>query len=320
MNLLLRNVSFALAVFAGLGSLAGLADEKKAESTSSAGAADEKETPDAKQIERWIKELNGRQLAPRMKAREELVKAGAASVPSLVVAAGSDNADVREKAVSVLGVLLESKDKDAKEAAVAALQLLAESELPTVADLAKRVMRSSRVPGIAPEPEPEQSSFSRVSVSVVNGVKTIDAEEDGRKVHIHEDPAEGIEIEIVEGDETTKLKVKDAAELKKKNPKAHKVYEQFTAGKNGNAGANALRLRVGPGGGNINGQSSFSFSSGFSFGNNQDQANANFNINNAVPEDHMNLLIEHLEELKDRLPDNAELHRMIDEQIRQLKK
>lgn len=58
----------------------------------------------------------------------------------------------------------------------------------------------------------------RISVKVVNGVKEIEAEENGRKVKIKDDPDSGIEMEVTEtkdGKETTsKYKAKSAADLK----------------------------------------------------------------------------------------------------------
>lgn len=67
-----------------------------------------------------------------------------------------------------------------------------------------------------------------------NGVKEIEAEENGRKVKITDDPAEGIKMEVTEkkdGKEATqKYAAKDAAELKTKHPEAHKLYEEYSQG------------------------------------------------------------------------------------------
>ena len=71
----------------------------------------------------------------------------------------------------------------------------------------------------------------RMSVKNVNGVKDIEAEEEGRKVKIHDDPDEGIEMSVTEKkdgkEETKEYKVKNADELKEKHPEAHKIYEQY---------------------------------------------------------------------------------------------
>jgi hypothetical protein len=61
-------------------------------------------------------------------------------------------------------------------------------------------------------------------VKNVNGVKDIEAEEVGRKVKIHDDPDEGIEMSVTEKKdvkEVTKVyKAKNAEELKEKHPEA----------------------------------------------------------------------------------------------------
>lgn len=295
------------------------ADEKNAEAKTPADA------PDVKQIETWISDLSAKQLSKRQKARQELVKIGAAAVPSLVLATNADDKNTREKSVSLLGVLLASKDKDTKDAAMAALQLLADSGTPAVAALAKQALNASGIPGTARNEPNFRATSSRVSVSVVNGAKTIDAEEHGRKVHIQEAPGKGIQMEITEGDKSKKLKIKDAAELKRKHPDAHKVYMKYAS--DGNAGKNAIangfNFNFGPPAQNGEARSSFSFSSSFSSSSNGNQQNAvqNFNINNnnALPKEQAEMMIKSLEDLKQRLPANPQLHEIIDQQIRQLK-
>ena len=71
----------------------------------------------------------------------------------------------------------------------------------------------------------------RISTRIANGVKEVNAEENGRKVKLVESQAGGIEIEVTEtkdGKETTqKYQARDAAELKTKHPDGHKIYEQY---------------------------------------------------------------------------------------------
>jgi hypothetical protein len=84
----------------------------------------------------------------------------------------------------------------------------------------------------------------RISIKTANGVKEIEAEENGQKTKIHED-ADGIKLEITkqkDGKETTeKFEAKNAEELKKNNPEAHKIYEQYSQ-------QNQVQLRIGPNG------------------------------------------------------------------------
>lgn len=81
---------------------------------------------------------------------------------------------------------------------------------------------------------PVLPNAKKVSVKEVNGVKEIEAEEDGRKVKINDDPNKGIKVEITEskdGKETTKkYEAKSADELKKMHPDAHELYEKYNKG------------------------------------------------------------------------------------------
>jgi exonuclease VII small subunit len=74
----------------------------------------------------------------------------------------------------------------------------------------------------------------RVTMTNNNGVKQIEAEEGNRKVKIKDDPNNGIEMEVTEtkdGKEATqKYQAKNAEELKKNHPEAHKIYEQYNNG------------------------------------------------------------------------------------------
>ena len=68
----------------------------------------------------------------------------------------------------------------------------------------------------------------------VNGVKEIEAEEDGRTVKIVDDPNKGIKMEVTETKdnkkETRKYEAKSADELQKNHPDAHKLYKKYTQG------------------------------------------------------------------------------------------
>ena len=72
----------------------------------------------------------------------------------------------------------------------------------------------------------------------VNGIKDIEVTEKDRKVKIHVDPNQGIKVEIMETKEgkpvTRAFKAKNADELKKKSPEAHKLYEKYAKGGAGN--------------------------------------------------------------------------------------
>ena len=88
-----------------------------------------------------------------------------------------------------------------------------------------------------------------MSVQNSNGVKTIEAEENDRKVKITEDAAGGIKMDVTttkNGKEVTdKYEAKNADDLKKKNGPAYDLYKQYSSGQRG--GAIAFGGAMGPG-------------------------------------------------------------------------
>ena len=127
-----------------------------------------------------------------------------------------------------------------QEAAKTAIKKLSESDHQPISRLAKEVLEPKPQPvpqqGIQFGPAQIQVQFQvgggqRVQVKSVNGVKDIEAHENGRTVKIHDDPKQGITVEVTEKkdgkDVTKKYQAKDAAELKKKHPAAHKLYEKY---------------------------------------------------------------------------------------------
>jgi hypothetical protein len=86
----------------------------------------------------------------------------------------------------------------------------------------------------------------------VNGVKNVEVAEGDKKVKIHEDPQQGIKIEITttkdNKDVTEKFEAKDAEDLKKKHPEAYEVYRKYAGNQ---AGATRIRIRGGGLGGGI---------------------------------------------------------------------
>ncbi len=271
------------------------------------------------QIESWIADLTSPRVSKRQKARQEIVKAGQAGIPSLVVAANSDDGDLSEKAIGILGVLLQSKDVDTKDAALAALEMLTESAGKNVAARAQTTLNSSRVPGVKPKMIPGQAGgekqFSRVSVSVVNGSKRIEVEENELSVTILDDPTNGIEMEITKDDKVTKVSALDKKDLEKKNPEAFKLFEKYS---NGNRIQRPFRRF---GGGNVSVSSSFSSS----FTTNSNNGNFQFNANGKLPADAnqgdaVKTMIDQLRELQKRVEDNEQLKALLEAQINELEK
>lgn len=72
----------------------------------------------------------------------------------------------------------------------------------------------------------------QVKVSIVNGRRTIEVEEDGKKIEIHDKDGKDISLKVTEkeGDkqETREYEAADLDELKEKHPEAAELYEKYT--------------------------------------------------------------------------------------------
>jgi len=87
----------------------------------------------------------------------------------------------------------------------------------------------------------------RISVKTVDGNKTIEAEEGGKKTKIEVSAKGEIKMEVTETvdgkEKVSKYEAKNAEELKKNHPEAHKLYEKY------NTTPGGLRIGIfGPGG------------------------------------------------------------------------
>lgn len=221
-------------------------------------AAKAEETPARLSVADLIKQLDAESFGARQAASEDLTKRGAEVIPALTEAAKSESPETVTRALDILRKQFESSDAGIKAAAKAALQKLATGE----GAVARRVAailatppanQPAATPNVFPAPAPggirvvggavgairiavaaAGGDGKRVTVKETDGVKEIEVVEGDRTVKIIEDPAKGIQVKVTtkkEGKEETKeYAAKDAAELKEKEPEAHKLYEQYKAG------------------------------------------------------------------------------------------
>lgn len=219
---------FILALLAIAGSTAWAVD-----------TAEIKPVPSAEEISGWIKNLDGDKFADREQAYNKLVEAGVPAIDAVAEAATSDSKEVSRRSIEILQRLMQTEDAATKEKAKAALSKLTESKNESVAGRAAQALKpptpigANAMPGrivggirIAGGP-----GVRSVRVHNVNGRRTIEINENGKKTEIVDDPTQGIEIsttEKVDGkDKTEKITAKNLEELKKNHPEAAKVMEQF---------------------------------------------------------------------------------------------
>jgi hypothetical protein len=229
-------------------------------------SAEEAAPPTAEELQALVQQLDADDFGKRQEASQALGKLGPAAIPALEQALRSDSTEAATRSFELMERQLKSSHHAAQAAARAALerlatgegvaarraqQLLAAPKLPANAAApaaaprfpGPRIRLGGRLP-IPVQPAPVQRT---VKISVQNGVKTIEVDNDGERVKIVDDPAKGIELETTktkDGREVSeKFTAKDATELKTKHPEAHALYAKYATGQLGN-----VRVEVGAGG------------------------------------------------------------------------
>jgi hypothetical protein len=220
-------------------------------------SADEAAGPAPADISKWIEQLNAERFTDRQEASQKLAEIGKPAIAPLAKAAVGDSLEVTIRSIEILKKFYQSSDESLKAAAKEALEQIASSGKAAAARRAKEVLAPKEQPQADPN-APGQGIIignipaggiiqgriqigaggKKISIKNVGGVKEIEAEEDGKKVRIVEDPQKGIKLEITEknkeGKEETKTyEAKNAEELEKKHPEAYKVYKEYSQGQVG---------------------------------------------------------------------------------------
>ena len=214
---------------------------------SSAVGQEQAESDTGTDYDALVKQLDSDSFKLRRDASRKLSAAGKAAFPALKRAAQGESLEAANRAFDILTKHLESEDDPLKAEAQSVLEQIAESDNATAASQAKGILKPSSSAPLIPQ-VPQQIGQFRFSVSrkVVNGVKETNVQENGEKYRIVEDPNNGLTVEIAKqqnGKEVTeKFEAGNADELKKKSPKAHKIFDRYSRNPFGN------RMQLGPGG------------------------------------------------------------------------
>lgn len=210
------------------------------------------EQADAATIDQLVQDLESKDFATREAATKELNRLGKAVAPAVTKTALGKNREASGRAFGILKKLFQSKDADTKAAAKKGLEEIADANVPGVSQQAARVLEPPKPVqqrGVGAQVRVQfqigGGAGRRITVRTVNGVKEIDAEENGQKVHIEDGPQNGIKMKVTkknaEGKEETKnYEAKNADDLKKKHPDAHKLYEKYSKG----GGINVIQVGI----------------------------------------------------------------------------
>lgn len=230
--------------------------DDKPQAEAKPAAADAKTTSPA-EIDKLMEQLDSNKFNERQAAQQKLAEIGKAAFTALEKGTQNVSREVAVRSLDILKGQFQGGDEGTKAAAKEVLERLSKSNDATLAKRAGEILSPPKPaaqipPGVFPGRIQivggAGGNFKKVSIKDVNGVKEIEAEENGKKVKINDDPAKGIKLEVTEtkdGKETTqKYEAKDAAELKTKHPEAHKLYEEYSKQPAG------IQLRIGgfPGG------------------------------------------------------------------------
>ncbi|MGM0490018.1 MAG: hypothetical protein ACQESR_25085 [Planctomycetota bacterium] len=205
-----------------------------------------------------IRQLDANRFSKRQDAGRRLKERGMEAIAALRDVAESGSREASSRALRILKEHFSSGEGKLKAAAKAALEKLADSDKALVARTATEILR--------PEPEEAQrqgnalgqrqiqvqlrlgGAARRVQIQNVNGVKNIEVKENNRTIEIEDHPQKGIKVEITEKkdgkDVKQRIEAKNAAELKKKNPEAHKLYQKYGQGGGARIQANVQAIQI----------------------------------------------------------------------------
>ena len=159
-----------------------------------------------------IHQLGDDDVKVRNAATELLKKLGKDALPALEDATASDDPEVRTRAQSIIASI-EGRDRPT------------DRTIDTTVGVFPRPGIIRIAPGGALQVH--AGVQMRITVANANGVavRDVDVNENGRKLHLHEDQ-DGIALDVTDNGQTKSYKAKTAAELKEKEPDAYKDYEK----------------------------------------------------------------------------------------------
>ncbi len=265
-------------------------------------------------IQQWIEQLDADSLTKRQEARSQLTKAGQAAIPALAKAAISEKRGLIVHSIDILAELRsQSEDEDTKSAATIALKMLAESDSPSTAQRAKLALDAKKDDGIQAFPGWDQpgtefagnAANRSVSVSSMNGIKTITVKEGGKTTTLQDQRSGAIRVKIEGVGDPKEFVAKDLDELKQKDPAAFAIYQQH--------GGNAGGLNVA----NFNGFGQAGFGDLGNFARNQAVGKAN---DDAGTNPASQIMIQQLKELKKRMAGHPQMQEILNQQIKDLEK
>jgi hypothetical protein len=191
-----------------------------------------------------IDELDDAEFATRQGASEQLEAAGSGAITELEATAAAGSRESMTRALAILKKHFQTGEADVKDAARGALARLAEHRDPSAAQRARDILNPPRPvvatsrfgapmfapPVFVPPVGININNFRRVTVSDINGRKSVEIEERERRIRIEAPPAGNIEVEVTDKQNPAaavrRFVAKDAAEMAKIDPEMGRLYDQ----------------------------------------------------------------------------------------------
>jgi hypothetical protein len=198
-----------------------------------------------------IKQLDHDEFKQREAAEKKLTELGEMAIPALAETTKSKSPEASMRAFDIIVHHYKGGNDEVQKTAAKALQKIMESG-KAFAARAKQVIEPTK-PALRGEQQfklqvdGNAGIQRRVTVSIQNGVKQVDAQEGGRHVKILDDPEKGIKVEVTEEKEgkkeIKKYKAGNVGELKANHPEAHRLYQKYVGNVRANGGNIRIRLK-----------------------------------------------------------------------------
>jgi len=204
----------------------------------------------AERIATLVEQLDEPDFVSRQAASQRLEEVGAAALPQLEATAAAGSREASSRALDILKRHFQGGGDEVRPAAREALERLAASQNPSTAQKARDVLNPPKPSSIipvgfqAPPPPrvngfgggfgaapPNAGVFRRISVSTINGRKSVEIDERERNVKMAATPTGGIQVEITDKinprNPVRRIDAKDENDLRKKDGELARLYDQI---------------------------------------------------------------------------------------------
>jgi hypothetical protein len=197
-------------------------------------------TGGSERIAALIEQLEHAAFSERQAASQSLAEAGAVALPQLEATAARGGREAAGRALAIVKQHFQNGEAPLKDEAREALSRLAGSEDVAVSQRAHHVLyppRTSMLPAGVPFGNARNAQAMPATRTLTthedNGIRDVEARENGRRTRIQTFPNGRIQFEFTEPingrDVTRRIDAKDLGELRRKDAEAGQLYDLYQA-------------------------------------------------------------------------------------------